>query len=298
MIELKNVVKVFGETRAVDDLSIGLDRGKIFGLLGPNGAGKTTTIRIILNILAPDSGSVSFLGRPLKDADRERIGYLPEERGLYSKMKCAETLEYFAELRGRPRGPALREEIMKWMGRFGLEEYANRKIQDLSKGMAQKLQFLTTLLHDPDLLILDEPFSGLDPISQNLLLEILQEMKQKGKTILFSTHIMDHAEKICDSISIIDSGRQLIGGALSEIKRERGANSLYLESDSEFPDLSAYPGVKSVLSYPRAREISLERDADSQVILTRLMSEIPLQRFEQKSPSLHAIYSELMGAAK
>ncbi len=295
MIHLKDVTKDFGEVRAVDGISLELDPGSIFGLLGPNGAGKSTTIRMILNIIAPDEGTVRFEGRELSDEDRRRIGYLPEERGLYPKMKCAETLVYFARLKGRSRDESLKQDIARWLERFDLGDYAERKIEDLSKGMAQKLQFIIALIHDPDLLILDEPFSGLDPISQNLMLEILGEQKNRGKTVLFSTHIMDHAEKICDRICIIDKGRQKVSGSLANIRRELGNNTLYIEGEGAFPDLADLPGVKSVLSFPRSRELTLHPDADTDAILSALLGKVKVQRFEQRSPSLHAIYSELLG---
>ncbi len=298
MIDLLEVTKEFGDVRAVDGLSIKLEKGRIFGLLGPNGAGKSTTIRMILNIIAPDSGEVRFLGRRLQREDRERIGYLPEERGLYPKMKCAEALEYFASLKGRGKSEELSRDIREWLSRFGLEEYAGRKIEDLSKGMAQKLQFIISLIHKPDLIILDEPFSGLDPISQNLMLEILSEMKREGRTVLFSTHIMDHAEKICDDICILNKGNQLVNGELSSIKRELGNNTLYVEADGEFPPAGELPGVQSVISFPKSRELTLEPGADSNAILAKLMKTLNIRRFEQKSPSLHAIYSDLLGEKK
>lgn len=296
MLELQELKKDFEGVRAVDSLSLSLKRGGIFGLLGPNGAGKSTTIRMILQIIMADSGKILFDGRPITSADRERIGYLPEERGLYPKMKCGETLEYFARLKSVEPGEDLNRRIDYWLERFQLSEYKNRKVDDLSKGMGQKLQFIVTLLHNPDLLILDEPFSGLDPLSQNLILEILSDLKRDGKTILFSTHIMDHAEKICDEITIINRGTQILSGRLSDIKSSRGNNTLYLESEQDFPRLEDIPGVQSVLSFPRGREVMLEQGNDGQQLLKTLLDQMALQRFEFKAPSLHAIYSELLGA--
>jgi ABC-2 type transport system ATP-binding protein len=298
VIELRSVTKDFGELRAVDDLNLKLSGGSIFGLLGPNGAGKSTTIRMILNIIAPDSGEILFEGRALKDEDRRRIGYLPEERGLYPKMKCAETLEYFARLKGRPKDRSLAADISRWLERFDLGDCAGRRIEDLSKGMAQKIQFIIALIHDPDLLILDEPFSGLDPISQNLMLEVLGELQQRGRTVLFSTHIMDHAEKICDSICIINKGRTLASGALDDIRRDLGDNTVYIEGEGAFPDFSRMAGVKSVVSYPRSRELTLETGAESDAIFESLLGCVKVRAFERRSPSLHAVYSSLLGEAK
>ena len=281
----------------VDNLSLNLQQGRIFGLLGPNGAGKSTAIRMILQIIRADKGSIEFIGRDLEEEDREYFGYLPEERGLYPRMNCAEILTYFANLKGVRGGAELEKNIDYWLERFGLTDYKHKKVEELSKGMGQKLQFIITLLHEPDIFILDEPFSGLDPLTQNLILEILIQLKEEGKTILFSTHIMDHAEKICDEICIIHKGKTLIGGKLSEIKQGRG-NTLLIESDDHFPDLKQYPLVESVVAYPRGREIVLSSQSDGQELLRELVTKMRIQRFEFKAPSLHAIYSELLGKQK
>ncbi|KAB2959035.1 MAG: ATP-binding cassette domain-containing protein, partial [Thermoanaerobaculia bacterium] len=222
-VELAGVRKVFDGQVAVDDLSLAVPAGSVFGLLGPNGAGKTTTLRMIMDILGPDRGEVRLFGRPRRREDGARIGYLPEERGLYRKMQVEEHLAFLGELHGLGRARA-RELARGWLARVGLAERARAKVETLSKGLQQKLQLAGTVIHDPELLILDEPFSGLDPLNQTLFRELIADFRQRGRTILFSTHVMEHAEKLCDRIALIARGRVVLAGELAAIKRERGGN--------------------------------------------------------------------------
>ncbi|MGB9591255.1 MAG: ABC transporter ATP-binding protein, partial [Candidatus Kryptoniota bacterium] len=224
MLEVRDLRKTFASTIALDRVSFKVKPGEIFGLLGPNGAGKTTTIRISLGILEPDAGIVLFNGEQLTDELKDKLAYLPEERGLYRKSRVLDVLVYFAGLRGIPVFEA-RKKAVEWLKRFELGVYANRKVEELSKGMQQKVQFISCLLHNPELLILDEPFSGLDPVNQMVLKDTMREMKASGKTIVFSTHQMEQAEKLCDRICLIDRGKVVLYGELSEIKKQYGSNS-------------------------------------------------------------------------
>ena len=220
-VELRNVRKAYEGHVAVDDVSLTVPTGSVFGFLGPNGAGKTTSIRMMMNILAPDRGEVRLFGRPRQVDDGRRIGYLPEERGLYRKMTVEEQLLFLAELNGVARGAA-KGLIKTWLEKVELSAWATKKVETLSKGMQQKIQLVATVLHEPELLVLDEPFSGLDPINQGLFRELITELKQKGKTVLFSTHVMEHAERLCDTIALVARGRVVLSGSLAAIKRERG----------------------------------------------------------------------------
>ncbi len=220
-LELAGLRKTFGDFVAVDDVSLAVPAGTIFGLLGPNGAGKTTTIRMIMDILAPDAGEIRLFGRPRTRGDLERIGYLPEERGLYRKMTVADHLAFLGELRGLSRRDATAR-AGNWLERLDIADRAQRKVEELSKGLQQKVQIAGTLIHEPELVILDEPFSGLDPINQSLFKDLLAEYKRQGRTILFSTHVMEQAEKLCDAIGLISRGRVVLSGELAEIKRRRG----------------------------------------------------------------------------
>src|ERR1041385_1049620 len=225
MLNASHLRKQYATVLAVDDVSLSVERGKILGLLGPNGAGKTTTIRMILNIIQPDAGSITFEGRPFDESMRNRIGYLPEERGLYRKNKLLNTIVYFASLRGIETDEAKRR-AYDWLKRFDLLSYYDRKVEELSKGNQQKVQFIISILHNPQLVILDEPFSGLDPINQILLKDILLELKQQGKAVIFSTHQMDQAEKLCDTICLINRGNVVLEGELREVKQRFGKNSV------------------------------------------------------------------------
>ncbi len=221
MIELQQVTKHYGSVAAVDGLSFRGEKGKITGIIGPNGAGKTTTIRMIMNIIAPDSGSILFDGRPLADEDMEQIGYLPEERGLYRKEKVHDLLLYLGRLKGKDT-ETLNKAIDYWLEQFDLLEWKERKVEELSKGMAQKVQFISSVIHDPAIVFLDEPFSGLDPVSTDRMREVIMNLSRNGKTILFSTHIMEQAEKICDTILLMNRGKALLYGPVQEVRKQAG----------------------------------------------------------------------------
>jgi len=280
--------------QAVAGLSFEARPGEIFGLIGPNGAGKSTTIRMIMNIIAPDSGTIRCDGSPLSEADKDRIGYLPEERGLYRKAKLGEVLEYLAAIKGAK--PALyRPSIDAWLERFGLSEWKNRKVQELSKGMAQKAQFIAAVAHNPSVVFFDEPFSGLDPLAQDELLAVMVELKQKGATVLFSTHIMEHAEKICERILLMDKGKEVVYGSMADIKAQYGRNAVQLEFDGDASFVAGLDFVESVVSYPRWIEVELKEDADPDALFRALAGRLRVRRFETVAPSLHKIFVRLVG---
>jgi ABC-2 type transport system ATP-binding protein len=294
MIELQRVSKSFGQVKAVDGISFATREGEIFGLLGPNGAGKSTTIKMIMNILTPDSGSILFNGNPLRESDKDRIGYLPEERGLYRKVKINEMLLYLASLKNADRSTA-EKRLDEWLARFDLAEWKTRTPEALSKGMAQKVQFIASVLHDPEFLFLDEPFSGLDPVSTDVLREAVLELGSRGTTILFSTHNMEVAEKICSRILVIDHGREVISGSLADIKSRYGHNTVAVEFDGaiDFGSLSGM--VRHVSRFPRWVEVELLDGASPQALLKSLVDQVSVRRFEVVSPSLHRIFVELVG---
>ncbi|MDO8501893.1 MAG: ATP-binding cassette domain-containing protein [Gemmatimonadaceae bacterium] len=306
-IEIDNAYKRYAEHVAVRDLSLRVPRGAVYGLLGPNGAGKTTTIRMILNIIAPDQGSIRILGRPANDpALTDHIGYLPEERGLYRKMQVRRILRFLAELKGMKRDVADRR-ITEWLERLDLKtaekDWGLSRIDELSRGMQQKVQFIGTLLHDPDLIILDEPFSGLDPINTQALKDTIVELKQRGKTIIFSTHLMDNAERICDSVCIIARGEKVLDGSITEIKQSHGTRNIALglggqPSAAVSAVLSDRSLVDRVDDSNRYFEIELAKGADPQALLQRIVTAgASINRFEIVQPSLHQIFLERVGAA-
>lgn len=295
MIELKNVKKTYGNLTAVDQISFTSGQGEIFGLLGPNGAGKTTTIRMIMNIIAPDAGTILFDGKPLSEGYKEKIGYLPEERGLYKKSKVGELLLYLGKLKGRSPD-MLQGQIDSWLEVFGLSQWKHRKIEELSKGMAQKVQFIASVVHDPDIVFFDEPFSGLDPVSTDTLREAIHTMAMQGKTVLFSTHIMEQAEKICSRILLINNGRQVVYGSLDEIKDRYGHRTVNVEFSGDGSFIKGLPGVEKVVSYPKYVEITLKDDADADTILPSLAGRISVRKFEIVAPSLHNIFIDLVKA--
>ncbi len=290
-LELSGVTKTFGERKAVDRLDLQVPAGSVFGLLGPNGAGKSTTIRMALNILAPDEGSVRVLGAPHSDGLGDRVGYLPEERGLYLKMKVVDLLVYMAAIKGVPAVES-RRRIGGWLERMELAEWRDRKVQDLSKGMQQKIQFIATILHEPDLVVLDEPFAGLDPINTNLLKDIVIELHASGRTIVFSTHIMEQAERLCDSICLINGGRKVLEGSLVEVKGRYGRDTVALRFEGDGAFLSEHPLVRAVNNYTSYVELRLRDGADPQALLADLVGRVQVRRFEVVEPSLHDIFIE------
>jgi ABC-2 type transport system ATP-binding protein len=293
VVELKKVTKRFDQFIAVRDLSFEVRQGTIFGLLGPNGAGKTTSIRMIVNIFAPDEGDVLVMGKHLSQEMQQRIGYLPEERGLYKKMKIGDQLIFFANLKGLNTTDASNR-VDQWLKRLEISEWKNKKPTDLSKGMQQKVQFIASIIHDPDVMILDEPFSGLDPVSVNLLKNVIIDLKQSGKSIIFSTHQMEQVEQICDDICLINHGTQVLSGGLKEVKRRYGKNTVIL--DYEGPD--SFLGddlIKRHNRFPNYSEILLNDGADAQEVLKRAIAAgARVNRFELVEPSLNEIFIEVV----
>ncbi len=291
-ISVNQISKSYGDFVAVDNLSLKVARGSIFGLLGPNGAGKSTTIRMIVNITMPDSGQILLFDQPISAKLQERVGYLPEDRGLYKKMKVGEQLAFFAELKGLSHKEA-QKRIDAWLERIEMTEWKNKKWEELSKGMQQKVQFVSTILHSPDLVILDEPFSGLDPISAGLLKEIVQELKEKNKTIIFSTHLMEQAEELCDEICLINHGRKVLGGPVREIKRGFGWRYIALDGENFEHTLRNNPLVKEFTSNRDHTEIIMHNGADPQDLLRSLVDDGALiTKFEMVAPSLNEIFIE------
>ncbi len=296
MIEVKHLVKHFGETKAVDDISFDSSpKQGIFGLLGPNGAGKTTIIRMLMNIIAPDKGTILFNGSQFTEDDKNRIGYLPEERGLYPNFKVGEILTYFAQLKGK-NPVSIQENIDYWLDKFNLLEYKNKEVNSLSKGMAQKVQFICSIVHDPELIFLDEPFSGFDPVSSDLLRENIIELGKKGKNILFSTHIMEQAEKICSEIFIINKGKEVISGNLKDVKKQYGSNSVIIEFDGKGDFIEDLDFVHKVLKYPRYVEVTLKKGAEPNQLFESIAGKINVSKFESRTSSLHNIFVTIVGS--
>ena len=296
-LALDRVTKSFGDFTAVKELSLTVRAGRIFGLLGPNGAGKTTTIRMIVNITAPDSGTIELFGQHINPALQDRIGYLPEERGLYKKMKIGDQLKFFGELKN-VKGREAEARIDRWLTRLKLTEWKNKKAMELSKGMQQKIQFISAVMHEPDLLILDEPFSGLDPVNVELLKDIVLELKAAGKTIIFSTHQMGLAEEICDDICLINRSRKVLAGSLREVKKSFGRNSVALRFEGGEGALDDRSLVAKVERRSDEIEILLAEKADAQDLLNRMIADgARILKFELVEPSLNDIFIEKVGEA-
>jgi ABC-2 type transport system ATP-binding protein len=306
-VDIRDVVKRYDQHVAVRDLSLQVPAGSVYGLLGPNGAGKTTTIRMILDIILPDAGSISIFGRPNTDSGiLNNVGYLPEERGLYKKMQVRRVLLFLAELKGIAPAEAGKR-IDEWLERFSLvtdRNWGEARIDELSRGMQQKVQFIATLLHDPDLVILDEPFSGLDPINAQALKDAVLELKQRGKTVIFSTHVMDNAERMCDSVCIISRGEKVLDGSLAAVRKAAGTRNVALgiaggggAQNGVGEVLRDRALVRKVDDSPNYFEIELAPGADSQVLLRRLIDAgANIERFELMQPSLHQIFLQRVGA--
>ncbi|HEX7313033.1 MAG TPA: ABC transporter ATP-binding protein [Pyrinomonadaceae bacterium] len=291
-LRVEGVTKRFGDFTAVDGLSLTVSPGRIFGLLGPNGAGKTTTIRMIVGITRPDEGRVELFGRPVTPELQNRIGYLPEERGLYKRMRVGDQLKFFAELKDFT-GRAADEALDRWFEKVKLSDWKRKKASELSKGMQQKIQFIAAVLHDPDLIILDEPFSGLDPVNVELLKDLVLELKQAGKTIIFSTHQMEVAERICDDICLVNRSRKVLSGSIREVKSGFGRNAVALRFEGGDGVLEDRSLVVSVERHSDHAEALLAPGADAQELLRRLLaSGARVTRFELVEPSLHDIFIE------
>ena len=293
-IELNQVRKTYDHFVAVDDLSFHIEQGAVFGLLGPNGAGKTSTIRMMIGITAPDSGSINVFGRLFNRKALHRIGYLPEERGLYKKMKVLDQLIFLGELHGLPAASA-REKAVSWCERLEISGWLEKKVEELSKGMQQKIQFAATLLHDPDFIIMDEPFGGLDPVNAALLKNVLLDLKKQGKTILFSTHRMDQVEKLCDSICLINRGKPVLQGQLKDIKAQYGKSNVQIEYDGDGAFLQQNNLVKTYNNYGNYVEVRLAPGADSQQLLRMVAERSHVNKFEVMEPSLEEIFIEVVG---
>ena len=294
-VRLSGVTKTFGKHTAVSGLDLDVPKGVIYGLLGPNGSGKTTTIRMIMGILHPDAGHVSLFGADPDETRRTKVGYLPEERGLYKKMKIIEVLIFLAEIRGVKRSEG-RKRAQVWLERLGLSEWADKKVEDLSKGMQQKVQFVGTVIHEPELLILDEPFSGLDPINQDVLEEIVRDFHAKGTTILFSTHLMDQAERLCERVCLISKSRKILDAELSELKAAERSGVLAVEFDGPDRWLSG-PEVDGIEAVNGGFNLLLRDGADHQAILRRgVEAGATILKFDLVEPSLHEIFVRHAGA--
>ena len=298
LIKCIDVCKSFGEKTALDHVSVDIPKGKIFGLLGPNGAGKTTLIRIINRITVPGSGHVLFDGRPITQDDVEKIGYLPEERGLYRKMKVGEQAMYLAQLKGMNAAEASAE-LKKWFVRFGIESWWNKKVEELSKGMAQKVQFITTVVHKPSLLILDEPFSGFDPVNAQIIREEILRLRDEGSTIILSTHNMESVEELCDNIALINRSHVVISGGVDEIRRKYGNNNVELVYTGG-ESLKPVQGVFDILSDEAQGDrhvcvMSLDTGADSNAVLTAVLKQnVIVNSFKELVPRMNDIFIKLV----
>ena len=294
-LKVENVSKHYGEFTAVNDLSFDVRAGRVFGFLGPNGAGKTTTIRMIVGITAPDEGQIELFGRRISNETQNRIGYLPEERGLYKKMKIVDQLRYFAALKNVPQKEADKR-IDYWLERMKLSEWKTKKTTDLSKGMSQKIQFISTVLHDPDLLILDEPFSGLDPVNVEFMIAVVAELKARHKTIIFSTHLMETAERLCDDIILINKSRKVIGGTIREVKESFGKNLIALRCVGGESVLQDETLVAKIMRHADEMELELAQNADAQYLLKKLIENgAAISKFEEIEPSLNDIFIDKVG---
>jgi ABC-2 type transport system ATP-binding protein len=291
-VEIEHVTKTFGQHTAVADLSLSVPEGAIYGFIGPNGSGKTTTLRMIMRILHPDNGDISVLGERSLSAASDRVGYLPEERGLYKQMKIRDVLRFYAALKGfRDSRPAIDD----WLERMKLSEWADKKVETLSKGMAQKVQFIATVVARPELVLLDEPFSGLDPVNMEVLREAVLDLKRDGATVIFSTHDMSVAEKMCDFIFMIYQGKKVLDGTLDEIQASYGTDTVRVQVDGTLGSLIELPGVVKVADYGRMQELRLERGADDQQLLAALIARGKVRHFELARPTLHDIFVRIAG---
>jgi ABC-2 type transport system ATP-binding protein len=293
VVELAGVTKAYESKVAVDHLSLSIEAGQMFGLLGPNGAGKTSSIRMMMGITMPDSGQVSLFGEPFERKNLQRVGYLPEERGLYKKMKVVEQLVFFGELHGLTAEEA-RKRAIAWAKRLEISESLNKKTEELSKGMQQKIQFIASLLHDPGLIVMDEPFSGLDPVNAKLLEHTLLELKDQGKAILFSTHRMDQVEKLCDSICLVDKGKAVLAGKMREIKSRYERNRVIVEFEGDAGFLNS-PEIAEAKNFSGHAEIRLHPHGDAQKLLHEAAAMATIYRFELVEPSLEEIFIQTVG---
>jgi ABC-2 type transport system ATP-binding protein len=286
-VELEHVTKLFGRQKAVDDLSLAVPQGSVYGFIGPNGSGKTTTLRMIMRIFFPDTGTIRVLGDDHSAAANDRVGYLPEERGLYRNMKVRDVLAFYSRLKGHTPP---RQEIEDWLERVGLPGVGNMRVSALSKGMAQKIQFVATVISKPQLVLLDEPFSGLDPVNAVMLRDLVLDLRRQGTTVIFSTHDMSVAEKLCDFIFMIYKGQKVLDGTLRSIQQKYGSDTLRVSAQTNGTALSSLPGVVKVTDQGNLQELRLTPGADSQEILKSLLQCGRVDHFELAHPSLHDIF--------
>ena len=294
VVETHHLSKNFASVKAVDDVSFAVEQGEIFGLLGPNGAGKTTIIRLALDLFKPDQGQVSILGGPMTQAKKNRIGYMPEERGLYQDLPLERVLVYLAALKGVSQHEA-RQRLPAYLERFDLMQYRKKKIKELSKGMQQKAQIIATILHQPELIIIDEPFSGLDPLNTRLVKELLLELNQKGATIIMSTHQMFQVEELCRRILLVHRGRNVLYGELEQIRRQFSGNTILVRSPQSLPEL---PGVESIQAHNSTQRLALTAETTPQMLLQELVQRgVALEKFEIATPTLDEIFVRVVREA-
>ncbi|WP_026692643.1 ABC transporter ATP-binding protein [Peribacillus kribbensis] len=296
VLEIKNVSKEFGSFTAVNSLSFVIPENEMFGFLGGNGAGKTTTFRMILGLLEPTRGEIHWNGEKIDYSKSSKIGYLPEERGLYPKLKVKDQIVYLARLRGMDKAAALRE-LEYWLDRFKVPEYLNKKVEELSKGNQQKIQVIAAIIHKPELLILDEPFSGLDPVNVELLKDAVMELKAKGTTIVFSSHRMEHVEELCENLCIMHKGSPVVHGALKEIKRSFGKKNLSIHADFDLSFLKDFPGVVKAKPVTEGVILQITGEEAAEGILKDIVKKGFIRKFEIEEPSLNDIFIEKVGAA-
>ena len=293
-LKIDHVTKRFGDFTAVDDLSIMVEEGTMYGFLGANGAGKTTTFRMILGLLNPNEGKVSWNGQPISYATSPQIGYLPEERGLYPKMKVEEQLVFLGELRGMKKTDA-KVALKSWLDRMEISHYANKKVEELSKGNQQKIQVIASLMHNPKLLILDEPFSGLDPVNVEMLKRAILEFRNNGATIIFSSHRMDHVEELCEQLSIIHHGKQIVSGSLRDVKRSYGKQNVRIHSDYDLAHLDIVPGVEAVQKTIEGAVYQVASEQVAEILLSEALKTGTIRHFAIEEPSLQDIFIEKVG---
>jgi ABC-2 type transport system ATP-binding protein len=297
VVRFRDVRKRFGTFVAVDGVSFDVPPRTIFGILGSNGAGKTTSIRMLMNIFRPDSGDVEVFGERMSEALKPRVGYLPEERGLYRKMRVEEMLRFFGRIKGRHRD-FLDPRIDQWLDRMGLTGWRNRRVEELSKGMSQKLQFIVTVVHAPDLLVLDEPFAGLDPVNRDVLRDAVLELRREGMSVVFSTHVMEQAERLCDALVMLHHGKIVVSGSLDQVRASEGHRAVHVRHRLK-PGfgLEGLPGVLEVSDHGREAELTLREGADPTAVLRALLDRADVDRFEVRDPSLHEIFKRMVGTA-
>ena len=291
-IVLEGVTKTFGKTVAVADLSLAVPRGSVYGFIGPNGSGKTTTLRMIMNILYPDAGAIRIFGGPATPAAADRIGYMPEERGLYKRMKVRDLLVFLGRLKTRK---PIRRTVDAWLERLGLTDWAHKKVETLSKGMSQKVQFIATVVANPEIVILDEPFSGLDPVNAEVLKDAVLDLQHQGTTVIFSTHDMNVAERMCDFIFMIHKGKKVLDGTLSAIQDEYGSDTIRIRCEQGADALQDLPGVDKVNDFGQLQELRMASDCDAQAVLAKILSRTAVKSFDMVKPSLHDIFIRIAG---